>query len=51
LTKKNGLKDLDTRIRLPWKENPRKAHRLYKKICRSDDPENEAIRIKKELKK
>jgi hypothetical protein len=48
--KKNGLKDLDIRIRLPWKDDPREARKLYKQICRSDDPENEALRIKKEFK-
>ena len=50
MAKKNGLKDLDTRIKLPWKEDKKMAERLYKQICRSDDPEIEAMRIKKELK-
>ena len=47
MAKKNGLKDLDIRIKLPWKEDPKKAHRLYKQITRSDEPEQVIKRLKK----
>lgn len=50
MAKKNGLKDLDVRVRLPWKENKREAMRLYMQITRSATPEIEALRVKKELK-
>jgi hypothetical protein len=46
--KKNGLKDLDIRIRLPWKDDPREAHRLYMQIVRSDDPEAMILKFKKD---
>jgi hypothetical protein len=50
MTKKNGLKDCDGRIRLPWKEDPKKAKRLYMQITRSKEPENVIQRLKKEKK-
>ena len=46
-----GLKDLDVRVKLPWKENPREANRLYKQICRSDDPEAKLREIKRLLER
>lgn len=46
-----GLKDLNIRVRLPWKENPREARRLYKQIVRSPDPEAKARELSQSLRK
>jgi len=46
-----GLKDLNIRVRLPWKENPRVARCLYKQITRSDDPEEKAREIMRRMGK
>lgn len=44
-----GLKDLEMRIRLPWKENPREARRIYMQIIRSENPEETLRELKKSL--
>ena len=49
MAKKNGLKDMNIRVRLPWVEDPRTAQRLYKRIVRSDNPEEMALKLKKDL--
>jgi hypothetical protein len=43
------LKDLEIRVKLPWKEDPTTANRLYKRITLSLHPEETARQIKKEL--
>jgi hypothetical protein len=50
MAKKNGLKDCDGRIRLPWKEDPKKAKRLYMQITRSKEPEITIQKLKKDMK-
>jgi hypothetical protein len=50
MARKNGLKDCDGRIKLPWKENPREAMRLYKQITRSKEPEITIQKLKKDMK-
>jgi len=50
MARKNGLKDCDGRIKLPWKDNPREAKRLYMQITRSKEPEIVIQRLKKEKK-
>lgn len=44
------LKELDLRVKLPWKADPREARRLYMQIWRSNDPEKTLREINRLLK-
>lgn len=46
-----GLKDLEIRVKLPWKEDRTEANRLYAQIIRAQDPERAAREINQELKR
>jgi hypothetical protein len=50
MAKKNGLKDLDIRIKLPWVDDPREARRLYMQITRSKEPELTIKKLKNDGK-